>query len=270
MQHRLSSFLERLLNILASDQMFIRWSSDGRSIVIEDKVKLIQEITQFQKFYQVTTILYQGQLNLYYFKSSKNENGKTLFTNPYFRRDHIEPTKLKNKLQIKKEKGEIKQEQVVQKQYVENPIEPLRDDLIECQQMLDRLLENQRLLQQQFQLSVHIYSILIKRISALKYRIEYRKEFGNNRRQKLMRVIRELFQNFNYTTSGIQIQLRLGQKAFLMNNHDVVCNCNQKLEEYITPLMSPCQLRRIDSDYYQDSNIYIPLMNDDSALEWMA
>ncbi|CAD8176212.1 unnamed protein product [Paramecium octaurelia] len=248
-------FLEKLFDLLESGEAYniIQWTVDKDAIKIINRSQLIRDILP-NIFKQTSYKSFTKQMNLYNFKSTKDENGFTVFINPHFTQSSLNLTQImaekrtikKSKKEDTKKRSELQQEHELLKQ------------------KLMALFKYQVTLQNEIKTQLEIHKHLQMRVALIKKCIYSRKENGLKRRRKVYNFLNSFFTNLK---SSVICQ------KFLILNHDLICQCDDNDEEqcrdfqtsrslYQTPYLTPRNLtifqqnsiRQLQDLFYDEDN----------------
>ncbi|CAD8083837.1 unnamed protein product [Paramecium sonneborni] len=228
-------FLEKLYDLLESDEThsIIQWTVNKDAIKIINRFKLIRDILP-NIFKQTSYKSFTKQMNLYNFKSTKDENGCTIFINPHFTQHLLNLTQIiVEKRTIKKSKREDNKKR-----------SELQFEHEQLKQKLMALFKYQVQLQNEIKIQLEIHKHLQIRVALIKKYIYKRKENGLKRRRKIYNFLNSFFANLK---SSVICQ------KFLILNHDLICQCDENNEEqcldfqtssslYQTPYLTPRNL----------------------------
>ncbi|CAD8073354.1 unnamed protein product [Paramecium sonneborni] len=248
-------FLEKLFALLESGEAYniIQWTVDKDAIKIINRSQLIRDILP-NIFKQTSYKSFTKQMNLYNFKSTKDENGFTIFINPHFTQSSLNLTQIMaEKRTIKK----TKKEDTKRKSDLQNEHEQLKQKLMD-------LFKYQVKLQNEIKTQLEIHKHLQMRVGIIKKCIYNRKENGLKRRRKIYNFLNSFF---THLKSSVICQ------KFLILNHDLICQCDENDEEqcldfqtsrslYQTPYLTPRNLtifqqnsiRQLQDLFYDEDN----------------
>ncbi|CAD8074003.1 unnamed protein product [Paramecium primaurelia] len=230
---QIPSFLQKLYEILESEQSAIGWNKDGTTFQILDSSLLTEQIMpQYFKHRNYQSFL--RQLNMYGFKKLKNKQGKSEFQHSQFKKglkNNLLKIKRRNQDDIKQSLESLTKE-FEQESYL-NEHEKLRKQLVE-------LYSNQRSLLEEIRRQMERNRNLQRETQDITERINIVKSYQLKKLDKLIIIIQKLPEDAQISKMALMKE-KILRKLELIEAENIC--------------MKEISLEKQDSSMYQEPNL---------------